>query len=603
MQRSGSTLPFALDELESLELVRGPGSALYGADAFNGVINMVTRNARDASGGQIKLSGGDLDTRRVDLRLGGGLGAGWFGRISGGYLEGDDFSRSRNVTQEYDGLGPEVVPLVLEDNTLYYGSLRLDKFFDSGPSFTLEAGNGVSEGPLQVTGIGRVQGVDVERPYVRANFNTQHWNVLAHRTERDGDDQRSLSSGVPLYLDSDRTLIEVQGNVGFGGGRGQLIGGASYSEENIDSVNPQGFQTLMFEPVEADFSGVFGQVEYDFSDKLKGVLAARYDDSSLNDSQFSPRVALVYSINPNHTLRVNYGEAFQTPNYSEFFLAVQVAAPITATAPLEAGFCAPFGVTCGFDRIPVMALGNPSLEVEEVKSYEVGYSGIINRKAFLTVDYYNNQLENFITDLITPVNASLGRINPNFGPYQAPAGIPEPFASILLATLQGALGPSYALLSNNPLDQTALLAALSYTNFGEVDTQGIEIGLSYYITDEWLLDANYSWFDFDITEQIVEDPLLPNAPENKYGLGLTYIGGKWNGSVKYRHSDSYDWNAGVFSGPVPSYDLVDLNVNYQITDNIEVGVNVSNLFDEEHYQIFGGDLIERRALGHVSFSW
>lgn len=598
-----STLPFSLDELASIELVRGPGSALYGADAFNGVINMVTRAPRDNRGGLLKLTGGDLNTQRVDFRLGGALSSSWFGRVSAGYTSSDDFSRSRNVTVEYPGLSLERLPLVREDNEVYYGSARVDKYFANGPSLTFEVGDGVSKGPLQVTGIGRVQGLDVKRPYVRANFNTPHWNVLAYRNERTGDDQRSLSSGIPLYLDSDRSLIEVQGNVGFGGGKGQLIGGVSYSEENIDSVNPQGFQTLIFEPLEADFQGVFGQLEYDFTDKLKGVVAARWDDSSLNDSQFSPRAALVYSINPNNILRVNYGEAFQTPNYSEFFLRVPVAPSITATAPLEGAFCAPFGVTCGFNAIPVLALGNPSLDVEKVKSWELGYSSIIGGKAFLTVDYYNNKIENFITDLITPVNPTLGRINPNFGPYQVPAGIPAPFAGILDATLRGALGPSYALLSNSPLDGTALLAALSYTNFGEVDTQGVEIGFNYYITNEWLLDANYSWFDFDITQQITADPLLPNTAENKYGAGISYLGGKWNGSVKFRHSDAYDWNAGVFAGRVPAFDLVDLNVNYDINQRFEVGVNVSNLFNQEHYQIFGGDLIERRALAHLSVRW
>ena len=184
-----------------------------------------------------------------------------------------------------------------------------------------------------------------------------------------------------------------------------------------------------------------------------------------------------------------------------------------------------------------------------------------------------------------------------------PAGIPQPFATVLDNTLRGALGPSYFLLSNSPLDGTALLAALSYTNFGEVDTQGIEIGLNYYLTNEWLLDANYSWFDFDITQQIAADPLLPNTPDNKYGIGLSYLGSKWNGSLKYRHSDAFDWNAGVFQGPVPAYDLVDLNANYSLTDNIEVGVNVSNLFNDKHYQIFGGDIIERRALAHIAFRW
>jgi len=598
-----ATLPFALDELASLELVRGPGSALYGADAFNGVINMVTKSPRYNEGGKVKLTGGDLGTARIDFRYAGAFGNDWYGRVSAGYLESDDFTRSRNAGVEYAGVNPEPIPLVREDIELTYGSVRLDKYFGNDKVLSLDIGDAIAKGPVAVTGIGRVQINDSDRKYLRANFNTQHWNYLGYFNDRDADDQRSLSSGVPLYLDSQKFNFEVQGNADFGGGKGRVIGGVSYGEEEIDSVNPQGFQTLMFNPVDGDFTGVFGQLEYDFSDHWKLLLAARWDDSSLHDSVFSPRAALVYAINRNNTLRFNYGQAFQTPNYSEFFLRVPVAAPITATAPLEAGFCAPFGVTCGLDSIPVLALGNESVEVEEITALEIGYSGIFGGKAFLTIDYYENELENFLTDLITSFNPTLGRINPNFGPYQAPSGLPAPVAAALVATLQGALGPSFALLSNDPFNETALLNAVSYTNFGQVDTQGLEVGLNLYLNSQWVLDANYSWFDFDVKNQIAADPLLPNTAENRYGVGITYNGSKFNGSAKWRHSDEYAWSAGVFQGFVPSYDVVDLVAGFRINDRIEVGLNVTNLFDDKHFEIFGGDILERRALAHIGFSF
>jgi outer membrane receptor protein involved in Fe transport len=106
-----------------------------------------------------------------------------------------------------------------------------------------------------------------------------------------------------------------------------------------------------------------------------------------------------------------------------------------------------------------------------------------------------------------------------------------------------------------------------------------------------------------VKEQNQRDVLLPNAPENKYTAGLAYRGGKLSGALKYRWVDDFPWAAGIFVGDVPSYDLVDLGLSYQITNNWEVGVDVSNLLDDEHYESFGGDLLSRRALGHVSFSW
>jgi outer membrane receptor protein involved in Fe transport len=410
----------------------------------------------------------------------------------------------------------------------------------------------------------------------------------------------SLSSGLPLFLDSDKIHGEIQGHVGFAGGKGRIIGGASYEEESFDSTLPGvGIQTLVFEKVDADYEGFFGQLEFDFTDKLRGVFSARYDDSNLYDSQFSPRAALVFSPSSSHTFRIHYSEAFQAPNYSEQFLQVNVAPPTTALAAVEAGLCAPFGVNCGLALVPVLALGNPDIEVEEIESWEIGYNGVLGRRAFLSVDYYNNSMTNFITDLIPGFNPTLGLLNPAFGPYQAPAALPEPFRSMVQAIVRNAV----PTMTHHPLTGAPIVKAVTYTNFGEVETQGIELGLNVNLSDELLMSINYNWFDFDIKQEIAQDPLVSNAPESQYGIGFSYLAERWDFAAKYRHVDGFDWAAGVFRGPIPSYDLVDLNATFHINDRVDLGVTVANAFDEVHYEIFGGDLLERRALGHVQFSW
>ena len=355
----------------------------------------------------------------------------------------------------------------------------------------------------------------------------------------------------------------------------------------------------MFEPVEADFTGVFGQLEVSFSGRVKGVVSARYDESSLWDAEVSPRAALVFSPSSDHTFRASYGEAFQSPNYSELFLQVPVAPPLAVLAPFELLFCAPFGARCGLDAVPIKALGNPEVEVEKVRTFEVGYSGILGHKALLTVDYYDSRLENFLTDLISALNPTLGLLNPAFGPYRAPGAIPEPFRTTLETLVLGAV----PTMTNDPLTGLALLKAVTYTNFGEVDTRGVELGLNVQLTDGWQLSLVYTWFDFDVQQQLAADPLLANSPENQYGAGLSYVGRRVDASVRYRHVDRFEWAAGVFQGTVEAYDLVDLTGSYRLGDRVTIGVNVSNLFDEEHYQIFGGDLNGRRALGHVQLSW
>ena len=326
------------------------------------------------------------------------------------------------------------------------------------------------------------------------------------------------------------------------------------------------------------------------------VVAGRYDDNTLHDSQFSPKGSLVWGVTPTQTLRFSYNEGFQVANYSEFFLAAPAAPPIDLSG-LNAQACLANGFDCGLGQTPVLALGNVDLTLEEVQMWEIGWSGIFGDRAFITLDYYNSENEQFITDLLPNVGTPLGRLNENFGPWQAPAGVPAPVE----AGVQAAV-PS---LSNAP-DGSNIIASVSYTNFGQVDTQGIDLGLNFYVNREWTVQFAYSWFDFEIQDAdnpLVATLLVPNTPENKFNLGATWIGEVIDVSASMRWVDDFRWGVGPFQGDVESYTVVDLTANWAINDNWTVGLNVANLLDDEHWESFGGDLIGRRALGHVAFSW
>jgi outer membrane receptor for ferrienterochelin and colicins len=614
-----AAISFPMDELSSVELVRGPGSALYGANAFNGVLNMTTKAPRGSEGGQIRLTAGELNTRRGELRYARGLTDSLFFKIMGGFQQSDDFTVSRNQAVEYsvfctatrttDCLRREAVPLRLDEVKTNFGGLRFDKYFSEGASvLTLEGGTANLEGPTFLTGIGRVQTTDVKRPWTRLNFNTEHWNFLSYYDQRKAEDQVSLASGVGLFEDSSNLHGELQANAGFLGGKGFLVGGISYHEQEIDTANRQGIQTLMFEPRDENQEAAFGQLEYSFSDRLKAVVAARVDESTLHDTQVSPKAALVFSATPNHTFRLTYNEAFQVANYSEFFLRVQTVLPGSPISSLNLSAIEnalkPLlgGTSLGFGNIPVLALGNKDLDVEKIKSTELGYSGIFGSKAYVTVDYYRGQIDDFITDLLPNVSAA-GRQNQNFGPYAPPSSLPAPVQAAILNALRANLPPTlFPFLSNGPNGEP-IVALASYANFGRVDTQGIDVGLNFYVTNGWLLDASYSWFDFDVKQKRAGDQLLPNAPENKASAGISYTGDRMGLSLKYRWVEGFPWAAGIFVGEVPSYDSVDLGATFRLTDHLELGVDVTNLLDDEHFQSFGGDLLSRRALGNLRFSW
>jgi iron complex outermembrane receptor protein len=604
-----AALSFPLDEMASVELVRGPGSALYGANAFSGVLNMTTRSPKASPGGRLLLSAGDLNTKRGDLRHAGALGGEVYYRVVGGYQQSDDFARSRNLTVEYttpcattasiNCLRREAVPLALDEVNIRFGGLRLDKHFANTSVLTAEGGYSTIEGPVFQTGIGRVQVTDVERPWMRLNYNLPHWNVGGYWDARKAENQVALASNARLYEDSSNLHAEAQTNWDFFRGRARVVGGVAWNSQEVDTANPQGIQTLMLDAHDERQQSAFGQAEFDLGTKAKLVAAGRWDDSTLHESQFSPKAAIVFTPTTNHTLRYGYNEAFQRPNYSELFLAAPAGAPANlagaAAANPAAAALAPVLTQLGFGAMPILARGNDALDVEKIRSHEVGYAGIYGGKLFVTVDLYKSHLSNFVTDLLPGVNTA-------FAAYQIPTTLPAPVRGGLDNFLHVALGSNFAGLTTV---NGAPALVLSYTNAGEVDTQGGELAFNYYINNNWIFDANYSHFDFEVKEgtQALGDRLLPNAPANKFNLGLAWRGTSLDAKVSYRWVEEYDWAAGIFVGTVPQFDVVNVSANYRINNMFGIGADISNALDNEHYESFGGDLMSRRALGFVSINW
>jgi outer membrane receptor for ferrienterochelin and colicins len=615
-----AALSLPIDEMASVELIRGPGSALYGANAFSGVLNMTTKQPRLTPGGRVLLSAGDLNTKRGDVRHAGGFGNEFYYRVTAGYQQSDDFTRSRNASVEYtvsctatlatNCLPREPVPLALTEDNIRFGGVRLDKHFANTSVLTLEGGYSTIEGPTFQTGIGRVQVTDVKRPWARVNYNTNHWNLGGYRDARKAERQVALASGsgfnpaatapgtTGLWEDSSNLHGEIQTNWGLFQNRSRVVGGVAWHKQEVDTADPQGFDTLMDSAKEETQKSAFGQLEFDVMKNLKVVGAARWDDSTLHDPEFSPRGGVVLTFAQNHSLRYSYSQAFQRPNYSELFLRVTAGAPVNLAAAAAANpqFAplVPALTAFGFNNMRVLARGNNDLEVEKVKSHELGYSGIIGGKLFLTVDLYKSNLTNFVTDLLPGVNQAA------YPTYVVPGTLGPAAQQGVSLFLAGAL--QARRIGVTTVDGAPALV-LSYANAGEVDTDGGEISLNYYLTNNWVIDANYSKFNFDVKSSAVGDRLLPNAPENKYNLGLAWRGSKFDAKVSYRWVEKYEWAAGVFVGTVPEFEVVNVAANYRINNMFGVGLDVSNALNNEHWEAFGGDLLERRALGFVSVNW
>jgi outer membrane receptor protein involved in Fe transport len=597
---------FPLDDLSSVEMVRGPSAALYGANASGGVITMTSKEPRFSRGGIVRVAFGQWNTFNLEGRWTGELGNGWYARGVGGVRRSDGFAVSRASGPEYsaacevgtfgDCLPPEVVPFDGEDAQIFFGGIRFDKYASNDLLITMEGGHAQGGfGVFQAAGQ-RVKstGTDGKRPWARLNVSGDRFNLAA---SYDGyiAGFLGLTTATPFNSDSYRFQVEAQTNRHFRQDTIQVVVGATAGVEGMDSFNPAvGAQTFLFRPITSKKQALFAQTSWSVTKQVKLLLAARGDWSSLHQFQVSPRTSVTYSVTPDQSVRLTYNRAFQVSNSLEYFLDIPVAPP----ADLGAlnGFCTPFGVDCRFGPTPVLALGNEDLAVESVNTWEAGYKGIFGDRLLFTLDYYRNRSSNFVTSLLPQLGTALGRLNPDFGPWQAPVGLPGEVADQIRTLVP--------LLSNH-LDGSNILVAASYTNFRKITSRGLDLGLTGFLPAGWRTFVTYSWFDFRVPDAQpgTENLVLPNAPAHAFSMGLAYDHNRIGAGVDVRWVDDFRWADGFFLGDVASFTSVDVTATYPLSTRVSVGLNVSNVFNDRHWETFGGALVKRRALLSLQYGW
>jgi outer membrane receptor protein involved in Fe transport len=599
-----AALSLPLDDIDQLEFVRGPAAALYGAGAFNGVLNVKTRSPRDSLGGNVRYTAGELGTQRIEFRQALPLGREWYLKAIGGYHRSSDFTRSRVETAEYAPatLPRDLVAPTLGNVRLSFGGVRLDKYTTPERLLTFELGTAHEEGPVTLSPLARAQATDVDQPWLRFNVAAPRWNVLAYYTGNRLNGTRNLTANSLLYLRASHMAVEAQGNRQFAGARGRVIAGVEFGGQTVDSADPNGAQTVYDRKRSTQYGSVFGQVEYRLTGRLNAVGSARWDRSTLHDGRVSPRVAAVYRLTPSQTLRVTYGRAFQVANLTEFFVRIAVAPPIDLS-PVETALAPLIGNTSlGLGNVPVLAVGNNDLRVERIDSTEIGYQAVIGGRLLVNAGVYRNQLSDFISNILPQVGTSLGRLNSSFAAYTPPSSLSPAAAAVVTQTLQGVLPPAVFAALSNDASGAPIVALLSFVNFGSATTAGVELGATYLLPAGWRVQGSYTGFHSSVND-LSESPLLPNTPGHQFSVGLAYERDRISSSMRYRWVNGFPWLAGMYGGPVPSYGVLDLNGSYRLTRHIAAGADVANLLDNDHYEAFGGDLLGRRALGHLTYSW
>lgn len=327
--------------------------------------------------------------------------------------------------------------------------------------------------------------------------------------------------------------------------------------------------------------GVYLGVEKKFVKKrLKVSLTARMDKNENFNAQFSPALSLVYLIDENNTVRLSFSSAIRNPTLQDQYLRYDVGRAILlgnlngkdSLVTLES-FDA-YRDEAVLDRDNLVYFDAPPIKPEKVRTFEIGYRGSLFKRLFVDGSYYYSLYEDFI--------------GYQFG---IELGFDNPFAPDFFTSLQA------FRVATNSQDQ--------------VNTQGLNLGLNYYLTDELTLNGNYSWNTLDLRGS--NDPIIPafNTPENKFNLGITGRGYKLakNKDHKLGFAVNYKWVQGFrfegspqFTGNINDYGLVDAQVSYQVPKwYTTFKLGASNILDNQVFQVYGGPTVGRMAYFSILF--
>lgn len=670
MMAGGSGLPAGImntvikEDIERVEVVLGPNSALYGPNAHNGVVNTITKDPRRYQGTTVALSAGNQSVISGRLRHAQKISDKLAFKVTGEFTQGNDFTFYDSV---YVGNGTfygpvRAVPEKVETFKFSHQRGEAGLYYSVTPKSDIIVSYGGSINDfLGVNNVGRNQIKDWRFSYLQSRFVSPKLFAQVYYTWTNVGDSfgitpytrdytNRLNSAIvpgsplfPAFGAAFGRLDEAQADA-FGmrfGNRfkeksGRLNAEAQYNESwediglsMVTSVTyqkdyPNTFGTSL---ADSNIPGELGnnlitieqlggavQLEKTLPAKMKLVGAARLDNHSVFGNLFAPKLALVKSTKTG-SFRATYGQAYAAPiilfQYASIFGVV-------------------YGNGDGISYIPNGANVNDAnavkvtdkLAPERIGTWEVGYKGTLNKKLYLDINGYYGRTENFLSPTI------------------AVGGRPLSVGNIPIPT-QGLALPG-TVAANGTL---AGATFLSYFNYGQVDAWGLDVGLNFFATDNISLSVKYSYFDSDITEENIKNDANRdgavsaeerslNAPKNRLAATLSFqnlMKKRLFVNMSMRAVQKFDFYSGnqigteagagkrgVVTATLPNgttvnylknfnhgalggFTTFDLSAGYVINKNLTFGAAISNIFNTTQREFVGSPSIGRLYSAELKF--
>ncbi len=443
-------LRLPVEIIERVEVIRGPGSALYGEYAFSGVINIVTVKDTDAlfagyedfghhhdgrqGGAAAAYTGKDLAMQLIVTDL---SSDGRYTKVDSDILYQPQFSTNIPVSN-----APGTVEL-LSNERFYLFDLKYKKFSFSAYASDVTEGEGFGEANALPVDDGEAN-VEIKRQVLEArqviditDFSRLKLKAGNLVTELGIQDFYLFPKGFYIYPDGIISGSQATEKRDYGGielaveplAGHRLLFGAETSRSEItdiyidNNINPATFAPL---PAVQRFSGdegplggyptrnvtsFYAQDEWCLGEQTTVTMGLRYDDYDDIGANTSPRIAAVHELDPTNIVKLQYAHAFRPPNYMELYMTNN-----------------PFGG------------GDDTLKAETVDTYEAAYV-FNNHEEIIRLGLFRSQIQNLI---------GMEMANSFYGVY----------SDLGDATVQGV----EAEFEKRTFDETTIRAHLAYTD-------------------------------------------------------------------------------------------------------------------------------------------
>jgi iron complex outermembrane receptor protein len=363
-----------LDDIERIEVIRGPGASLWGANAVNGVINIITKHSEDTQGGLLTAGTGTEEKGFGAVRYGAKVNDHTSYRVYGkNFYRGDlEFSDGSKANDDWHQSR---------------GGFRLDSANPDSPySFTLQ-GDGYNGASDTTTNIPDATSPTLSTDIVNSS-STKGGDILTRLTKKGpNNSEMSLQAYYDREKSQGRLLGDERGTADLefqhrfqATQKQELTWGLGYRYTHNTLENSQ---TISFDPVSRTdmLLNAFVQDEITLvDDLLRLTLGSKFEHNDYTGYEVQPSGRLLFTPHRRHTLWAAVSQAVRTPSQAD-----RDARALSAIVPSEY-----LGLPPG-DLAEISVSGNEEFESEKLIAYEIGYRTQVNEKlAFDATAFLND---------------------------------------------------------------------------------------------------------------------------------------------------------------------------------------------------------------------